>query len=174
MTNRRPRGVPSGQWGIPDRNADGEPICRWCRGAIRPPRRTFCSASCVHEWRVRSDVSYVREQVLARDRGECQLCGLNLRSAERRWRLARPAPHDRTARRRWRQARPRWEADHVVPVADGGGGCGLENYRLLCRDCHVSVTSAWRRQRVPITNRTRMDHPTPHCARDAGVPASGD
>ena len=35
-----------------------------------------------------------------------------------------------------------------MPVADGGGECGLENYRLLCRACHVAVTSRWRRERV--------------------------
>ncbi len=34
-----------------------------------------------------------------------------------------------------------WEADHIVPVKDGGGCCGLENYRTLCRKCH------WKRAR---------------------------
>ena len=54
---------------------------------------------------------------------------------------------DRSARRQWRAARPRWEADHIVPVAEGGGECGLENYRLLCRACHLRVTLAWRARR---------------------------
>src|SRR5450759_254868 len=55
---------------------------------------------------------------------------------------------DRPARRRWRIARPRWEADHIIPVADGGGECGLDNYRVLCRPCHVRVTVAWRATRT--------------------------
>lgn len=29
-----------------------------------------------------------------------------------------------------------WEMDHIVPVVDGGGACGLENLRTLCLPCH--------------------------------------
>src|SRR5690348_4241457 len=64
-----------------------------------------------------------------------------------RSRRAQPPASDRKARKAWRAARPRWEADHIVPVADGGGECGLDNYRLLCRACHLQVTLAWRAQR---------------------------
>jgi hypothetical protein len=35
-----------------------------------------------------------------------------------------------------------WEADHIVPVVHGGGGsCGLENLRTLCRACHHRATA---------------------------------
>lgn len=34
-----------------------------------------------------------------------------------------------------------WEADHVVPVVEGGGECGFDNYRTLCVPCHRKVTS---------------------------------
>jgi 5-methylcytosine-specific restriction endonuclease McrA len=41
-----------------------------------------------------------------------------------------------------------WEADHVRPVADGGGQCPLDQLRTLCRyPCHEIVTAEWRRQR---------------------------
>lgn len=33
-----------------------------------------------------------------------------------------------------------WQADHIIPVAEGGGECGLENYRTLCTPCHNQVT----------------------------------
>lgn len=33
-----------------------------------------------------------------------------------------------------------WEADHIVPVAEGGGQCGPENYRTLCCRCHAEET----------------------------------
>lgn len=33
-----------------------------------------------------------------------------------------------------------WEADHIVPVVEGGGQCGIENYRTLCVRCHRKVT----------------------------------
>ncbi len=35
-----------------------------------------------------------------------------------------------------------WEADHIVPVAEGGGGCGPEGYRTLCLRCHKQETAA--------------------------------
>jgi 5-methylcytosine-specific restriction enzyme A len=33
-----------------------------------------------------------------------------------------------------------WEADHIVPVVEGGGECGLENLRTVCLRCHKSET----------------------------------
>ena len=29
-----------------------------------------------------------------------------------------------------------WDADHIVPVVEGGGECELENLRTLCLRCH--------------------------------------
>jgi 5-methylcytosine-specific restriction protein A len=147
MSTVRRRGVGSNNWGVPDRDHDGRPICRWCRTLVRPPRRTFCGEACVHEWRVRSDPAYVRNQVWKRDRGICAGCRADVAAARRRWRREKPRATERAARRAWRRHEPRWEADHIVPVADGGGECGLDNYRLLCRACHVRVTVTWRRQR---------------------------
>ena len=119
-------------------------------GAAHPspvPAVPFCGDSCVHEWKIRSSPWYVRKQVKKRDRGTCRLCGLNVTKAHRDWTRAKPPATDRAARRLWRSTEPRWEADHIIPVVDGGGECGLENYRLLCRACHVSVTSKWRAAR---------------------------
>ena len=151
MSTTRRRSVPPGRYGKPDLDGLGRPICRWCRAPVTAPRRrTFCSDPCVHEWRLRSSPAYVREQVWKRDQGVCRLCGFDVRQAERRWRRERPPKTDRIARKRWRVERPRWEADHILPVADGGGECGLENYRLLCRDCHVAVTAQWRRLKIVV------------------------
>ena len=33
-----------------------------------------------------------------------------------------------------------WDADHIVSVVEGGGECGLDNYRTLCLPCHRKVT----------------------------------
>ncbi len=150
MSTVRRRAVNADNWGKPDRNAAGEPICRYCRAVVHPPRRTFCGDACVHEWKLRSNPGYVRKQVWKRDAGVCRMCSFDVRKAERLWRRSRPTGSDRAARRRWRAARPRWEADHILPVADGGGECGLDNYRLLCRRCHAAVTSQWRRLKVVV------------------------
>ena len=37
-----------------------------------------------------------------------------------------------------------WDADHVVPVVEGGGGCDLENIRTLCLICHRKATAELR------------------------------
>ena len=148
MSTARQRVVTADQWGIPERDAQGKAICRWCRGPVAPPRRTFCGEACVHEWKIRSSPWYVRREVKKRDKGVCRLCGLDVLTAHREWGRRKPPAGDRAARRQWRAERPRWEADHIVPVADGGGECGLENYRLLCRPCHIRVTQSWRTQRT--------------------------
>jgi HNH endonuclease len=33
-----------------------------------------------------------------------------------------------------------WEADHIVPCAQGGGACGILNFRTLCVPCHRKAT----------------------------------
>jgi hypothetical protein len=33
-----------------------------------------------------------------------------------------------------------WEADHIVPVSEGGGCCGLEGFQTLCWRCHLEET----------------------------------
>jgi hypothetical protein len=37
-----------------------------------------------------------------------------------------------------------WQVDHLVPVIEGGGTCGLENLRTLCTPCHLQATRALR------------------------------
>jgi 5-methylcytosine-specific restriction enzyme A len=39
-----------------------------------------------------------------------------------------------------------WQADHIIPVAEGGGECGLENLRTLCRPCHGKESGALRKR----------------------------
>ena len=42
---------------------------------------------------------------------------------------------------------PRWldfvpdrgQVHHIIPVAEGGGACGLDNYELLCIQCHINA-----------------------------------
>jgi hypothetical protein len=41
-----------------------------------------------------------------------------------------------------------WEADHIVPVCEGGGCCGLENYQTLCLKCHKEETKNLAKRRA--------------------------
>lgn len=48
---------------------------------------------------------------------------------------------DRYCPGRWTDGRTTgWDADHIVPVAEGGGECDLENFRTLCHPCHKQAT----------------------------------
>lgn len=128
---------------------NGLPLCRWCRmEVLSRHRRTFCSVYCVHQWRLRSDPGYLREQVLRRDAGVCAACGTDTLAAYRT--LQRSRGQARTeALAMWglrtvRARRSLWDADHIRPVAEGGGQCDLENLRTLCLPCHREVTAELR------------------------------
>lgn len=43
-----------------------------------------------------------------------------------------------------------WAADHVVPVVEGGGLCGLDGYRTLCHRCHAVETAALAARRATL------------------------
>lgn len=45
-------------------------------------------------------------------------------------------------RRRHNLNKSLWEADHITPVVEGGGECGLDNLRTLCWRCHAAETKA--------------------------------
>jgi 5-methylcytosine-specific restriction enzyme A len=168
------------------RGPSGRALCRRCGTEVPPRRRTFCSAACVHEWRLRSDPGYARRAVEQRDAGVCAACGVDTRALERdvrralavltkdaEWTRTRRVWEDGTLVRRFRRplrralraraARPAlraleaaglaadrsfWEADHVVAVVEGGGLCGLDNLRTLCRPCHRAATRALRSRRT--------------------------
>ncbi len=126
---------------------NGKALCRRCGVEVEPPRRTFCSDVCVHEWRLSTDPGYLREQVFRRDRGVCALCGcetMKLGAALRRlnWRGRKR----RSAELGIPIARLRapWDADHILPVAEGGGECDLANLRTLCIPCHRRATEELR------------------------------
>lgn len=129
----------------------GLSLCRWCQMEILAKRRrTFCSEYCVHQWRLRSDPGYLRDLVLARDYGICALCQADTVAIYNALRRARGA--DRVAglslygMRSIASRRSLWDADHIRPVAEGGGQCDLDNIRTLCLPCHRETTADLRRR----------------------------
>lgn len=122
--------------------AHGLPLCRWCRRLVSPPRSSFCSDDCVHEYRLRSDSTYLRSQVFMRDKGVCRECGSSTMDLRRKLdtlteevREVVCAVLDIPTNRR-APGHSLWDADHMVPVRAGGGCCGLENIATLCLPCH--------------------------------------
>jgi 5-methylcytosine-specific restriction enzyme A len=109
-----------------------------------PARRfTFCSEYCVHEWKLRSQPGYVREQIFQRDRGRCAHCGVDAIREHSKLKRSRGAAREALMRHWGLKTKVRkslWDADHILPVAEGGGECDLDNIRTLCLRCHRSVT----------------------------------
>lgn len=128
----------------------GRPLCRWCNLEVPPRRFTFCSDWCVHEWKLRTDPGYLREKVFERDRGVCAKCAVDTRAAFVDLKRAR-GTHRFKLLERWGlkrlNRRTLWDADHIVPVVEGGGECDLANIRTLCLICHRQETAALRLRR---------------------------
>lgn len=56
----------------------------------------------------------------------------------------------------WSSTYHLWEADHIVPVVEGGGGCELDNYRTLCLECHRVETRALAQRRAQKRREARL------------------
>lgn len=73
-----------------------------------------CSRKVLYEFLIiKGDVSVIRHKLFEKEKGICQKCG----------------KHDKE-----------WQADHIVEVRHGGGGCGMENFQTLCVECHKVKT----------------------------------
>lgn len=131
------------------KGANGRNLCRWCSLEVPRGRITFCSAFCVDEWRLRTDPGYLREKVLERDCGVCSQCGLDCVAQWNHIRKLRGAAKSK-ALADWglkpKSRQSLWDADHIVPVVEGGGECDLTNLRTLCLKCHRAVTAALRQR----------------------------
>ena len=155
------------------RGPNGERLCRNCHGPMPKGIRHNCSPECSKEWRCKTSPWYLRMVLRERDRGVCVICGLDTTAlkAAVNW----VCEHLYKANRiRWfgheewwnfqkaigvpgRWPGDLWDADHIVPVIEGGGECGLDNYRTLCIPCHKKETAALaakrakeRRQKRPL------------------------
>jgi 5-methylcytosine-specific restriction endonuclease McrA len=124
--------------------ADGRKPCRWCYGPVEPPKQSWCgNPICIWEWKRRKDWGLTRAAVYDRDRGVCRACGRNtaadvvqmIEVAKAGW-LARGLPDVDI------MVGHTWEADHIIPVAEGGDWFDLGNLQTLCIGCHLLKTSA--------------------------------
>lgn len=149
---------------------NGRALCRRCETEVPKGRRTFCSEGCVHEWRVRTDPGYVRQCLFRLERGVCRSCACDTMELLNQMLYARklgiwdrpnqiwidPTLEVREACAQWlqeletlgfdRHASTHWQADHIVPVVEGGGECGLEGFQTLCTACHKRETAALRKR----------------------------
>jgi 5-methylcytosine-specific restriction protein A len=123
---------------------DGKALCLVCDGSITGRRKTFCSKPCSEDHYIRTRPSFARLKVFERDKGVCAGCGLDTMAGRVRI-AARGTGH-------------LWQADHIIPVVEGGGECGLENLRTLCRACHLRETAELARRRAEARKRKAEEH----------------
>jgi 5-methylcytosine-specific restriction enzyme A len=132
------------------KDENGYNLCRWCNKSVLPPRRTMCSKECVHEILIRNNNKYLRNCVFKRDKGICCLCKVDTKEISKQAlelnleeRKAFLKSHNISLKRKiWKRkcGGGLWDADHIIPVKEGGGQCGLDNIRTLCISCHKKVT----------------------------------
>ena len=133
-----------------EKDENGFTKCRWCSSPVKPPKRTMCSKECVHEILIRSNNRYIRDCLYKRDKGICAICSidtkkiakeaLKLENDERKEYLKE---YRITMKRKiWirKHGGGLWDADHIIPVVNGGGQCGMDNLRTLCIKCHKEET----------------------------------
>ena len=140
------------------KNDDGLTCCRWCGMGVKPPKRTMCSPECVHELKLRINGRYLRDCVYKRDRGICAICNIDtkqtvktIRSLYGDMKTQFLEEHSISTKRKiWIQKHGGglWDADHIIPVKEGGGMCGLENIRTLCIKCHKAETKILCKKKV--------------------------
>ena len=144
---------------------DGKKTCRWCGGPLPSQRNTWCSLPCREEFLVRFASSEARHMVFKRDQGVCAACGLDAKAVSHSGllRIYKSLRIFSSTGNYWRNIpewvklqwgpfwghhNALWEADHIVPVIEGGGCCGLNNYQTLCLRCHKDDTRSLARRRA--------------------------
>jgi len=143
-TERRTLGVYSRKRPL---GPNGERLCYNCGGPLPKMRRFNCSPACSEEWRGKTSPAHMRYLVLQRDKGICALCGTDCVALKQMWTQL----HGRDEARLLflsrhgippsRSSSVFWDADHITPVVEGGGGCGLSKHRTLCIPCHQEETA---------------------------------
>lgn len=129
--------------------------CKWCGGEVKPPRRSWCSEACNQEFMIRFSAQSAAYHVFRRDGHICAACGIDCAWLERERNLIKKTIgwhtyiYSETSRAQWGaygKSAHLAEIDHIVPVSEGGGCCGLVNYRVLCVRCHAAESGALRRR----------------------------
>src|SRR4051812_40176310 len=137
----------------------------------------MCSEACRTKWAILTSPSAARAHVEQRDKGICALCGLDTTllmqmleapkqaffGGQRGWRRTDELPRTSFVRRigygehpllyRIGRSGSLWDADHILPVVEGGGECDLGNLRTLCVWCHKAETAALAARRADARSR---------------------
>jgi len=138
--------------GVADkRGPTGRRVCV-CGTEVPSGRIYWCSTKCVLIFKGENDWTYIRRQVEKRDHGICAICKVDtcMQSAKHSHLLRK----DRAAAIKYSESLhvPNhrswgdwWDADHIVPVVEGGKN-SIDNLRTLCIACHLNETAKLRKR----------------------------
>lgn len=165
---------------------NGERICKWCGTPLTGRQISWCNRrECFQSYRIaQGNMDTIREVVWERDKGICQICGVDLARwtelieflKEGRYQKEYPGGCVVTLRSpiyimEWKEIVELyestglqmghyahiWECDHIVPVCEGGHTGDLANFRVLCIRCHRRETKSLARKRSKAGERDRME-----------------
>lgn len=102
--------------------------CKFCGKKVPKGcgRRYYCTNECSIEMNIRG--GFWQLAVHRKCDWKCVTCG-------EEWKSPKP----------WEKKN--LEVDHIIPVVEGGGSCGIDNLRLLCSKCHKGETKALAKRR---------------------------
>jgi 5-methylcytosine-specific restriction enzyme A len=171
----------------------GERLCYNCGGPLPKGKPFNCSSECSEEWRGKTSPSYMRYLILKRDKGVCAHCGLDTVALRKEYDAIRKAEssierRDENSPRNqfikahgipWgRVSTDWWDADHIEPVVEGGGECGLSNFRTLCIPCHAKETRELAARRAKRRHEAKplplLDWAYQEASGEATMHAGGD
>lgn len=112
-----------------------------------------CTMCGLKVWKLQSRYHYARpENLRRRTYLKKEHLYPNRRKRFDRWiQLRRQAREAIVKEYPWVSGVSMWQADHIVPVCEGGGECGLDNLRLLCTPCHKEETKKLAKRRATST-----------------------
>jgi 5-methylcytosine-specific restriction endonuclease McrA len=172
-------------------------LCRLCQQPCPEHQRYWCSEACLQRYLLTSQGTFVRAHLLERDGGICALCGVDADRMDAALEaLQRDLLHPMlmsihpmivqsfraegwtNIKTRGRGSYPDaiaftscWEAHHVTSVIEGGGECGLENYKTLCFVCHKKVSAQQARARAEARQLSkRVEKDTKRAEKKKGGP----
>lgn len=160
------------------RDDEGNPVCVHCGERFAEGVKRRWHPECVRDHHIRSGGAVTRGAVFERDAGVCAFCAVDCGAIQRafdearerlfeeggpRWReklneLAAELTPNAQLERALTIGYSLWEADHIVPKAEGGAYTGLENLRTLCKRCHGRVTGELRKRLHRKAKRRAKKH----------------
>ena len=136
-----------------EKDQDGRSLCRTCHEVIPKGRRAYCSEPCHWEYMIKHSPEFAAAMFREKYGARCAGCGRDEEAIKRAWSAAYDLLAGEDSLEYLAPFKP-FPLDHARPVADGGGSCGMENFRLLCSRCHTGITATFNRDRAARRRET--------------------